>query len=161
MSFTSEIIINAPQPVVWDAIESGWHDVADGAGFEPEQSINTRLELDECNLIPELLRRKIGQELWVAVAITNMTHGQSINTHVTSSLNYVPSAKLFLSLSENRDQTRMTLRGDIESSLRQKAIAAMLRPTLLSSLGNYGLSILGNQIVYRPEDLAAKYPEAS
>lgn len=154
MSFTSETIISAPQSIVWDAIESGWHNAADGTVFEPEQSIHTTVDLENCNLIPEMLRRKIGEKLWVTVSLTAMTPGQSVSAHVASSLNYIPSANLSLSLSEIEDETRLLLRGNINaSSLRQKPAAALLPSTLLSSLGNYGLSVLKSNVTYQPDQL--------
>lgn len=147
MGFKSESTIGAPRAAVWDTVEMGWYE-ASGDPLQRGSSIETQVEIPE--LIPEALRRKLGDNLMVSIQITELGLRRAVGARVISAVDSLPRFNLRLQFEEDNDRTRALLQGEMDTrgSWSHKASGALLAP-VLGRLAAHGMNSFAKQATDR------------
>lgn len=156
MGFRSESTIGAPRAAVWDTVEMGWYE-ASGDPLRRGSSMEAQIEIPE--LIPEALRRKLGDSLIVNIQITELGLRRAVGARVISTVDSLPRFDLRLQLEEDNERTHALLQGDMDTrgSWGRKASGALLAP-VLGRLAAHGMNSFAEQAAGR---YSSSLPEAS
>lgn len=155
MGFRSESMIDAPRTVVWDTIEMNWSQAADNQ-LRHGSHMETQVEIPD--LLPEALRRKLGENLIVTVQITELCIHRTLGARIITATDALPYFDLRLQLDDDDDATHAILSGNIDTrgSLRRKASGALITPAL-GRLATHGIDTFATYITRSQQTLL---PEA-
>lgn len=155
MGFRSEAMIDAPRTAVWDAIEMHWRQATDDQ-LQHGGHLETQIEIPD--LIPEALRRKLGENLFVTIQITELGIRRTLGARIIAAADALPHFDLRLQLDDDDDATHTVLSGDIDTrgSLRRKATGALIAP-VLGRLATHGIEAFATYITRSQQTLL---PEA-
>ena len=156
MGFKSESMIGAPRTAVWDTIEASWYE-ASGNQLQRGSSLETQVEIPD--LLPDVLRRKLGENLIATIQITELGVRRAIGARIITAADSFPYFDLQLQLDDNNDATHAILSGNMDTrgSLRRKATSTLITP-VLGRLAAHGMEAFATHVTHAQQTLL---PEAS
>lgn len=156
MGFRSESTIGTPRTAVWDTIEASWYE-ASGNQLQRGSSLETQVEIPD--LLPEALRRKLGESLIATVQITELGMRHAIGARIITAADSLPYFDLLLQLDDSDNATHAILSGNMDTrgSLRRKATSTLITP-VLGRLAAHGMEAFATHVAYTQQTLL---PEAS